>query len=169
MGWLFTQGTTKSDIINDLIATEENDTRRWETIAHSVRGNVLWSVIEITYKQDQPLPAKRFIACYLLKSDKGYGWGYKDMDESMHPFYYSCPLKYLSMVPQACAEWREGVRNYHRQRNRKVKIGEKIRLINAKVPWVEIVSVSPLLGTHKNVVYRVPRKLMGEAIEPQLN
>ena len=169
MGWLFTQGSSKLDIITDLIATEENDARRWQTIAHSVRGNVLWSVIEITYKQEPIKPAKRFIACYLLKSDKDYGWGYKDMEESMHPFYYSCLLKYLSMVPEECAEWREGVRNYHRQRNRKMKVGEKIRLIDAKVPWVEIVSISPLLGTHNGVVYRVPRKILGDTMATQLS
>ena len=169
MGWLFRQGTTKLDIITDLITTEENASRRRQTIAHSVRGNVLWSVIEITYKQEPLRPAMRFIACYLLESDRRHGWGYKDMDESMHPFYYSCPLKFLDMVPQACAAWREGVRHYHRQRNRKLKVGEKIQLIDAKVPWVEIVSVSPLLGTYDGVVYRIARRLLGESLEPQPN
>ena len=34
MGWLFTQGASKADIIRKLVSKEENDKRRWETIAH---------------------------------------------------------------------------------------------------------------------------------------
>ena len=39
------------------------------------------------------------------------------MDESVHPFFYSCPLGYLEMVPIETSggnpEWRVGVRAYH--------------------------------------------------------
>ena len=161
MGWLFTQGATKSDIINDLIAAEENDTRRWETLSHCVRGNVLWAVVEITYKQDKP--RKRFIACYLLSHQK-LGWGYKDMEESMFPYYFSCPLKYLEMVPVANADWRAEVRKYHERRNRKVEIGQKIGLVDASIPWVVITSKQPLLGTYNGKCYRVPRRMLGDVL-----
>lgn len=114
MGWLFTHAAGKADIIRELIAPEENETRRWETIAHCVRGNVLWAVIEITYKQEHR-GNKRFIACYLLAKENGCGWGYKAMDESMHPYYYSCPLKYLDMAPVANADWRTKVRHHYRK------------------------------------------------------
>ena len=44
-------------------------------------------------------------------------WGYKDMEESMHPYYYSCPLSYLELVPidqyGGNAAWRAGVQQYH--------------------------------------------------------
>ena len=44
-------------------------------------------------------------------------WGYKDLDEAMFPYYFSCPLKYLDMVPIEIygghPEWRERVRAYH--------------------------------------------------------
>ena len=40
------------------------------------------------------------------------------MEESMHPYYYSCPLSYLELVPidqyGGNAEWREGVRTVSR-------------------------------------------------------
>ena len=162
MGWLFTQGSSKSDIIRKLTATEENETRRWETLTHSVRGNVLWAVVEITHKQEQT--NKRYIVCYLLRSDKGYGWGYKDMDESMFPYYFSCPLKYLAMVPVANADWRAEVQKYHERRNRKVDIGQKIGLVNASIPWVVITSKRPLLGTYDGMCYRVPRRMLGEVL-----
>jgi hypothetical protein len=62
-----------------------------------------------------PGESRRYIQCDLLKGG-GNGWGYKSMDESMHPYYYSCPLSYLDLAPEQCAEWRQKVREYHRQR-----------------------------------------------------
>ena len=41
-------------------------------------------------------PTERWIGCDLLRYQRDYGWGYKDMEESMHPYYYSCP----------CPTWR---------------------------------------------------------------
>jgi hypothetical protein len=162
MGWLFTYDASKADIIHDLTTPEENASRRWETIAHCVRGNVLWAVIEITRKQENR--RKRFIACYLLARQTGYGWGYKDMEESMHPCYYSCPLKYLDMVPVANADWRTAVRTYHRNRTRKLTIGQKIGIKGSTLPWVVITSLRPLTGEHGGRRYRVPRRLLGDAL-----
>ena len=160
MGWLFTEDASRSDIINKLTSPEENNTRRWETLAHCVRGNVLWAVIEITCKQDDT--RKRFIACDLLSSDKDYGWGYKDMEESMFPYYFSCPLTYLNMVPVANADWRTEVQKYHQRRHRKVDIGQKIGLVNASIPWVVITSKRPLRGIYDGIRYRIPRRMLGE-------
>jgi hypothetical protein len=54
------------------------------------------------------------------------GWGYKDLDESMGPYYFSCPLKYLDMVPidryGGNAEWRAGVVAYHERQREKQKL-----------------------------------------------
>ncbi len=52
----------------------------------------------------------------LLQSSGGK-WGYKAMDESMAPYYYSCPLRYLDMAKELSPGWREKVRAHHaRQR-----------------------------------------------------
>ena len=128
MGWLFRAGSTRRELV-------EQRTRSWATnapdntvvstvsLAHCYRGNpfsgVLWTVWERTYTLDgqQAQPVERWITCDLLRYQKDYGWGYKDMDESMHPFFYSCPLGYLEKVPidqhGGNAEWRAGVREYH--------------------------------------------------------
>jgi hypothetical protein len=46
----------------------------------------------------------------------------KHMDESMHPYYYGCPLNFLGLVPECCKEWRDGVRQWHtRQAEEKAK------------------------------------------------
>lgn len=126
MGWLFTSGQSRRELI-------ENRTRSWEResggmlvvsqcLAHCARGNVLWSVWERRYLKDgvQCQPDERWISCDLMQCQRGYGWGYKDMEESCFPYYYSCPLKYLGMVPIAVyggrADWRECVRSYHEKK-----------------------------------------------------
>ncbi len=158
MGWLFKSGYDKSMLIKDLIKGEENEQQARRTRVHCVRGNVLWSVIEITHKQEHR--TERFIACHLLASEKGYGWGYKDMCESMHPLYYSCPLKYLEMVPEVANEsWRELVRHYHQRRN--VQVGQRVKVVGSSIPWVNIISRSPLIGEHNGVSYRVPSRMLG--------
>lgn len=163
MGWLFIRGASKADVIDDLITPEENEERRWETIAHCVRGNILWSVVEITYKDDRP--SRRFIVCYLLRSSQGDGWGYKYMEESVHPYYYSCPLKYLDMAPVADAEWRTKVHNHHGTRNRRLEKGQKVAIVgNDHVPWVIIQSLRPLLGEYDGRTYRVPRRMLGDVL-----
>jgi len=115
MGWLFTRNAGKAEIIQHLIAPEEDAVRRRATLAHCMRGNVLWAVVEITCKQENR--RRRFIACYLLAKEKDCGWGYKMLEESMHPYYYTCPLRYLEMAPVTNADWRTGVHAWHRNRN----------------------------------------------------
>ena len=51
----------------------------------------------------------------------------------MHPYFYSCPLKYLDLVPieqfGGHAEWRELVRKYH------ARITEKRRAKKGATSW----------------------------------
>ncbi|MDR0578706.1 MAG: hypothetical protein LBI87_14540 [Candidatus Accumulibacter sp.] len=119
MGWYFTR-QSRSEMIAELIAPQETGHARAQTIAHALRGNVLWSVVEVTDKvtdknRDLAPGPQRFIRCDLLQGSGGE-WGYKPLDESMHPFYYSCPLRYLDLAPEQSHAWREGVRAYHAQR-----------------------------------------------------
>lgn len=119
MGWYFSR-QTRDQLIGELITPQENEQARSEVIAHALRGNVLWSVVRVTAKQAGMLGLKEgesttFIRCDLLKGSHGE-WGYKPLDESMHPYYYSCPLSYLELTPARSEAWREGVRTYHRRR-----------------------------------------------------
>ena len=122
MGWLFTPNSTRQTIIDGLIQYEENEHGIWETLRHCTRGNALWSIIKWTDKKTNV--TRHIIGCHLLeKSVENYGqrkvvsWGYKSMDEAMHPIYYSCPLSYLKDAPIACKEWRDKVIQYHRKSN----------------------------------------------------
>jgi hypothetical protein len=103
----------------------------------------------------------RFIGCHLLQRsvETRYGrkvvsWGYKSMDESVHPYYYSCPLSYLDEVPAECGEWRDKVRLYHHR----YRIGDRLALANCKVGQLVVTSLKPLVGiAHDGARYRVPR------------
>ena len=163
MGWLFTHHEGKGALIRRLVAPDATERRSWHTLAHCPRGNRLWAVVEIV--DEQETRPECYIACYLLAYDKSCrGWGYKDMDESLHPCYYDCPLGYLAMAPTACEAWRAEVRAYHARLRRRFEVGQKVALVGSRLPWVRITSLRPLRGEHGGVIYRLPRALLGEVI-----
>ena len=127
MGWLFKQGYSRRDLIEERAQSWERTSDEMLVksvcLAHCYRGGVysgvLWAVWERTFTKDGQIicPTERWITCDLLRYRKDFGWGYKDLEESMHPYYYSCPLSYLDLVPidqyGGNAEWRAGVQRYH--------------------------------------------------------
>lgn len=92
----------RRELIDHLTADTNNYTRK----ARYCSGNTLW-----VWWQPKSNFGQDFIGCYLLTHYKG-DWGYKPLEESMHPYYYSCPKSWLNSVPVVDAEWREGVVRY---------------------------------------------------------
>ena len=119
MGWYFSS-QSRSELIAELIAMQETERASAKIIAHALRGTVL-SVVEMTAKVEgvhrdlAPGQSLRYIRCDLLERS-GNQWGYKPLEESMHPYDYSCPLSYLALAPEQSADWRAGVRAYHARR-----------------------------------------------------
>lgn len=127
MGWLFINGTTRREMIAERTndwerTTDDAMTVKTTCLAHCYRGGafsgVLWTVWERTFVKDgvEVQSTERWIGCDLMRYQTD-AWGYKDMEESMFPYYFSCPIKYLDLVPLdkfgGNAEWREGVKRYH--------------------------------------------------------
>jgi len=46
MSWLYTEGSTKKDIIDNLTRNWSDERRDHTCVAHCVRGNVIWMVWE---------------------------------------------------------------------------------------------------------------------------
>ena len=165
MGWLYTQGQTKKELIDHLTNMDYADGRTHECLAHSTRGNILWSVWKHEQKDGRIITV---IHCDLLGSQRDYGWGYKGMCEEVHPYYYTCPLKYLDMAHDYInSEWREKVRAHHAQADRakSVGVGDCVELVGSTIPQVTIVSTRPLIGVHMGRRYKIPRKMIGEILD----
>ncbi len=118
MGW-YGGYNSRQEIIDEITegyVNPHDPTQRVVYLKHCLRGNVLWGVCERKTSDG----VKRWITCDLLYYYRGdKTWSYKPLDESMHPYYYTCPLSYLDMVPVECEEWREGVREYHAKQREK--------------------------------------------------
>jgi len=117
MGWYYTDGASKQDIISELITDGQLHQEKGfyrKCLEHSVRGNELYSVWTLCDRDNQEIDIdNRWIGVDILTADKD-GWGYKPMDESVHPYYYRCPLKFLKMVTRvACQDWRDEVIKHH--------------------------------------------------------
>jgi len=157
MGWSFGH-SRRADLIRALTNREDGERATRTCVAHCYRGSahrgVLWTVWLVVEKATGK--EIRFIGCDLLEYNRsmgpGYEWGYKDMCESMHPYYYSCPLKYLEMAPVACEEWREGVRKYHAEHSKKLEKGKVyhavkgVRIQGHQVDFILVRSLKPLRG-----------------------
>ena len=111
MGWYYSQGASRKDIIREQLTLGENHT----VLRHCTRGNTLWAVIET--KPADHAPGYRWIYCGLMQVDHSCGWGYKPLDESMGPVQVTCPLGYLKLctspVNAYARDWRIKVREYH--------------------------------------------------------
>lgn len=119
MGWLFSH-RSRSELIHHLVQPQDCQAAHVETLTYTLRGNVLWALVKITAKEPNrlnlvPGESRTYIGCTLLQRYRNE-WGYKSMDESVHPYYYSCPLSYLERAPTQSPEWRERVRAYHKHR-----------------------------------------------------
>ena len=134
MGWLFTAGSSRKQLIAERTADWSQQGAdgiivTTTCLTHCYRGGVysgvLWAVWERTFAKDgqSTQPSERWITCDLLRHRSDYGWGYKDLDESMHPYFYSCPLSYLRLVPidqyGGNVDWRSGVQAYHARQQKK--------------------------------------------------
>ena len=113
MGWLFTPGASRRDLIHRL--TSDSVARTGEvhskTIRYCLRGNNLWALTELCRG---PYAGTKFIMLYMLRKDSQVeGWGYKDIEESCGPYYLSCPKSYIKQasapINKYSADWRKAV------------------------------------------------------------
>jgi hypothetical protein len=116
MGWMFCQrkkGTSIKSFFQERFDFE-NDTKKGEIIdCKVVKLRTAYIAYKITDKENNTFKVVAVVC--LLHYRKGH-WGssemgYKDMDESMHPYYYDCPLSILSKLTTTDNEnaisWRE--------------------------------------------------------------
>lgn len=165
MGWTYSPSwPTKAAMIDYCTGEALGGPGAVTTIAKAIRGNVLWTVIEYGADSARYPKGTRAILCFLLGAEKGYGWGYKDMDESMGPCDLSCPIKFLDMVPDPggfATEWRARVRAEAAKRAIPIAVGNRLILrANCRPTSLICTSVNPLRGVADGITYRIRRALL---------
>lgn len=124
MGWYYDPHVNRKELIKELtspqrLAAKDGGRVERETITKKFKGvfsGVLYAVHQDSFfRADGTLDkTKRWIGVYLLKFKRNAGWGYKPMEEGMGPCSYSCPKKYLEMVPEVTNQgWRDMVLQHH--------------------------------------------------------
>ena len=142
MGWTFLyDAPEKRDVIED--CTRGSD--KLKCVRKAVHGNELWTIWHNTETNC------KYIVLFLL-ARRDSNWGYKDMTESMGPFYYQCPLSFLDEVPVANEEWREKVQAFHAQKKdnrkllREIRAGKIVKMRGTKPSEFRVVLTKPLIG-----------------------
>jgi hypothetical protein len=160
MGWTSYSNYSKADVINNIKTMYPAD-MQWSLV-----GNNLWGLFTAIRETERVKVGEKVILLYRLSSFGKNEYGYKDMCESMHPYQYNCPLKFLKEAVVECQEWRDNVVKFH-ESNRNLRkqvanlmIDDIIQLKNSRIKEVKIVSVKPLLGAYGGVVYKIPKKMI---------
>jgi len=156
MGWVFTRNQTKNELVNRLIQPYFDDEtgNSSKCVRHSLKGNHLWCIFDNC--DGKTGLTTRYIALFLLSCDRDYGYGYKDLSESAHPFYYDCPISFFKDVPiVACEEWRQIVMSRHNEQNKKITFKVNDVLINEKssvkrVQLIEQKTKASFIGRDEN-------------------
>lgn len=118
------------------------------------------------------------IMCCIRYTRDYYNFGYKDMDETMHPYYYNCPeriLKLLTPTDNTSAwEWRQTCweKINKRKARPKLKVGDKIKFKTPlnftngdKISEFIVTKVRPFRLKDANSPYNFPYRLRHDTLE----
>ncbi len=133
MGWtiLYRYNSPKNyaeekQLIIDLFRPAE----KFDVLQASKVGSVWYVAARLKLEENSPV-----IACVIQTSRKNGEFGYKDMDETMHPYFYGAPLSLLNkLTPTDNAranDWRNECRKRHAEKEKIsksdiLKIGMKV-------------------------------------------
>lgn len=134
MGWTFPYSTTTKKRLVDEILSDYRHHPNWKIIKTALVGSCFWMALH-SLKTDE-----KFIVLYLMEKHDGT-YGYKDMDETMHPFFYNCPVSLLDMTTSPKNEanpWRIEMRKKYAEKTAKrnerkanpAKVGDMVTVAN---------------------------------------
>lgn len=75
--------------------TSENENFRWGLTDISVRGSVAYAIY---HQEDKKTGISLHETMVILLSCRKDEWAYKEMGETVHPYYYDCPKKLLDKI-----------------------------------------------------------------------
>lgn len=104
----------------DEVFTENGENGKWEVLKSSMHGSTYYAAVRRTRPSGESYV---FAAVCLTSVDSSdyFDFSYKDMDESMGPYSYDCPLSILDLLSPTENEyalaWRERCRSKAKSRN----------------------------------------------------
>ena len=135
----YTSGWSSLKSLKDyLLQITKNPTSHLNIIDHKSTnyGRRLWVAYEYKNK------SLSFIALYLIGKHSS-DYGYKDMDETMGPSYYDCPLSLINKTTgdssRYSQDWRDQVKAYHQniKNNSVLKDGDVVDVYGEKFKIIE--------------------------------
>lgn len=121
MGTYFTDGATRADVVAEILEPlRRGDHLVVSRITDIGDEPILWTV-EKGVKDGKPY---QFIGCYILRYAQS-GWGYKPMDETTGPCFYSVPVEWIDKYP--CIMPDEMYYGYSKEWRKKIKAGGRNR------------------------------------------
>lgn len=173
MGWTFSSSWPSKKAVHVELFTQLGGADRVIDQAATSGGAHYWALVRGTDGQTA-------VFLGLVGAQRGYGYGYKDMDETCGPCEVDCPLRLIDAADaplnEWAREWREKVRAYHVTASKKraqtatnrksLRVGSKIVLHERFTPRGPLVvtNVNPLRASHEFAVYRVRFSQVAEVI-----
>jgi hypothetical protein len=120
MGWTYPYETPTRESLIAYLRRPERFGDKFELVTACAKGNHHWYLLRVKATR------LHVIGLDLMQGTRGEpSWGYKDMDESVAPFYYDVPITYLDAPADetvgSTAEWRARVRQYYAEQKEKAK------------------------------------------------
>ena len=161
MGWLFMNNLQeKADIVEHLVKGIGD-----RYVEHRVVGNHAWFLVK-----DEITGNKLIVLALLSKSSNG--WGYKDIDETMGPYHYDCPLTLLAKADPPmgayATEWRNKVRAHRAKKAKRITLGPGAHVLFGGFEYELVVPAGPRKGWHVRRVsdgaaFRMPASYLTKA------
>lgn len=141
MGWTgyaVTPGHERAEI--EKFINFENDESRYRAVYLTQKGTTWYAAVEVTLANKDAETCSFevdadgkyvFAAVFLTRRDPDGLWFYKDMDETVGPFYYQAPKKLLDMLSpttnDSARKWRENCARHAALSTRPLKHGDVIK------------------------------------------
>lgn len=142
MGWTYqraknykSNGSVDRKAECDALINYTTDKVQQKVLKSSMRGTVYYAAVERIEDGTRQVWAAIFLTAGQDRSDPYFNFGYKDMDETMGPFNYDCPVSILDLLTPTDSEnaniWRQKCREAREARDKTV-IHKKSVYVKAK-------------------------------------
>ena len=173
MGWTYMEKPMNIKKWLEDSLTWENETYSHKCLKSYIKLKEGYAAVESINKitGDREVWAIVYLFNYTRSKD-GFNFGYKDMDESMGPYYYNCPASILDLLTEAksnsAIEWRKKSREVlaNKKPRPKIEIGRSYTVLNSTVNQVKIVDKIKgfWIGVSGDGRYKIRSNRLGELI-----